>query len=111
MDCINNVLFTILAFVYIPLNLATSIFGMNIKQLNQTGQNIWVFFLTTIVALLVTDGSWICFDSTYKAVEWYRERVVAKRVEEKRVRKGIYGVPVRLAMLIWLVRNGHKKWM
>lgn len=53
---------TILAFVYVPLNMATSIFGMNIQELNQSGHKVWMFVLTAVLALLVTAGGWFLVD-------------------------------------------------
>ncbi|KAF6218137.1 hypothetical protein HO133_006096 [Letharia lupina] len=99
---------TILAFVYVPLNLATSIFGMNIQQLNHNGQNLWVFFVTAVVALLVTGGSWVC---SKKAMAWYKERAAVSRAYAKKEGKQEYGLLLRMAMLVWLVRNGHTAWM
>lgn len=46
--------FTVLAFLYVPLNLATSIFGMNIQQLNGTGVSIDAFLGTAVAALFLT---------------------------------------------------------
>ena len=51
---IDLIAVTVLPFVYVPLNLATSIFGMNLSELNGSGKNIWVFLCTAIVALLTT---------------------------------------------------------
>ena len=104
-------LVTVLAFIYVPLNLATSIFGMNIQQLNQNGQTIWVFFTTAVVALVLTGGSWRCSKSTYEAMSWYKERAVAKEANDKEEKRREYGLLVRMTMLIWLVRNGYKTWM
>ncbi len=103
---VNVDVVTILAFIYVPLNLATSIFGMNIHQLNQSGQSIWVFFTTAVVALLVTGGSWRCSDSIQKARGWYSEQAPPDR----EVKPG-YGLILRITMLVWFVRNGHKLWM
>ncbi len=103
---------TVLAFVYVPVNLATSIFGMNIQQLNKSGPNIWVFIVTTIVALLVTGSSWFCSHTVYHAVAWYREHPVAKNAKsDGKMEKREFALPVRMAMLVWLVCNGHKAWM
>lgn len=55
---------TILAFVYVPLNLASSIYGMNIQQLNGSGQSVWVFVVTAVVALLITAGTWYLSEAT-----------------------------------------------
>lgn len=35
---------TVLALVYVPVNLATSVFGMNLQQLNGNGQTLEIFF-------------------------------------------------------------------
>ncbi|KAF6236376.1 hypothetical protein HO173_005467 [Letharia columbiana] len=102
---------TILAFVYVPLNLATSIFSMDIQQLNQKGQNLWVFFVTAVVALLVTGGSWACSNSGYKAMAWYKEAAAVSGAYAKKGEKQEHGLLLRMAMLVWLVRNGHTVWM
>lgn len=109
----NHVLVTILAFVYVPINLATSIFGMNIKQLNGNGQNLWVFFTTVVVALVITGGSWLSFNRFVKgeAVAWYKERATTKRLSDETEYKREYGLLLRMAMLAWLVRHGYKAWM
>lgn len=106
----NSVIVTILAFIYVPLNLATSIFGMNIQQLNKSGQNLWVFFVTAVVALLVTGGSWLWSKSIYKAMLWYKQQPASNSTNKRIVRQE-YGLLLRMAMLVWLVRNGHKAWM
>ncbi|KAI4178271.1 MAG: hypothetical protein LQ346_007503 [Caloplaca aetnensis] len=63
-------LFTVLAFIYVPLNLATSIFGMNLEQLNASGQQLRVFFVTAISALLVTGSVWFCIDQVNDWFTW-----------------------------------------
>jgi Mg2+ and Co2+ transporter CorA len=45
-------LLTILAVIYLPLTLVTAIFGMNIKEINDSGPRFWV----CIVGLLVIGG-------------------------------------------------------
>ncbi|KAL9052298.1 MAG: hypothetical protein Q9162_005500 [Coniocarpon cinnabarinum] len=45
-------LLTFLAFIFVPFSIVTSVFGMNIQELNGSGQRIWVFVLTAIVCLL-----------------------------------------------------------
>lgn len=84
---------------------------MNIQQLNQNGQHFWVFFVTAFVALMVTGGFWFCSKSAHKAMEWYREREAISRANSKNKEKREYGLLLRMAMLVWLVRNGHKPWM
>ena len=41
---------TLVAFVFIPLNFATSLFGMNVKQFGTGSTNIGFFFLTAALA-------------------------------------------------------------
>lgn len=45
---------TILAYFFIPLNLASSIFGMNVQEINSTGWHIWVFVLTAVIAVTIS---------------------------------------------------------
>lgn len=106
-------IFTILAFIYVPLNLATSIFGMNIQQLNGSGQNLWAFFTTAAIVLFVTGGSWLCLNllASHKALAWYNERAAATRTRDKEAIIWDYGLLLRITMLVWLVRNGHTFWM
>ena len=96
-----------------PLNLATSIFGMNIQQLNGNGQHLWVFITTAVIALIITAGSWLSADGLAKgkAVAWYRKHTAAKRPNKEAEDEREYGLLRRMAMLLWLVRNGHKAWM
>ena len=108
---------TVLAFIYVPLNLATSIFGMNIQQLNGSGQNVWVFFATAVAALLVTGGSWLCSDrlASHEAVAWYKERGASKVADvganNRRRKSREYGLLLRVAMVVWLTRRGYTIWM
>jgi hypothetical protein len=45
---------TVLAFVFIPMNLASSIFGMNVQQINKTGHSIELFIYTSVALLLMS---------------------------------------------------------
>lgn len=105
----ESVKVTVLAFVYVPLNLATSIFGMNIQQLNGSGQKLWVFFTTAVAALLITGGSWLI--PNLKAVVWYRKRAAAKKADDEKFNSEEYGLLLRMTLLVWLLRGGFKLWM
>ena len=97
--------------MYVPLNLATSIFGMNVQQLNQNGQSIWVFYVTALVALLVTGSSWVVSNAVYKVMSWYHKLAARSAANDNKHEKREYDLPHRVAMLIWLVHNGHTVWM
>lgn len=49
---------TVLAIFFVPISLSTSIFGMNINELNQSGQSLWVFIVSTLVILAATMMIW-----------------------------------------------------
>ena len=45
---------TFLAFIFVPFSLATSVFGMNIQELNQNGQSLTTFIATGLVLFAVS---------------------------------------------------------
>ena len=49
---------TSLGFVFIPLSLVTSIFGMNVQELGSGNVKIWIALTTAIVALIVVFLLW-----------------------------------------------------
>lgn len=50
----QGMILTALASVYLPLSLATGIFGMNLKELTGQGPSVWVFIVTWLAVFLVT---------------------------------------------------------
>ncbi|KAL9040374.1 MAG: hypothetical protein Q9180_001951 [Flavoplaca navasiana] len=105
--------FTILAFVYVPLNLASSIYGMNIQQLNGSGQSVWVFVVTAVIALLITAGTWYLSEATNTYRRW--QRIRAEHDDRLNVDQGIkrpeFSVAERMAMIVWLQRKRYASWM
>lgn len=99
-------LVTILAFVYVPLNLATSIFGMNLEQLNGSGQHLSVFITTAVVALAVTRGSWFSIEQVNSYRKWRN-----RGHEEQYDGNTQFALSVRLAMLAFLVSNWDSLWV
>ncbi|KAL9579928.1 MAG: hypothetical protein Q9212_004800 [Teloschistes hypoglaucus] len=51
-------LLTTLAFIFIPTSLASSIFGMNVQEINSTGKPIWTFVLTAVLLTSAAVVSW-----------------------------------------------------
>jgi Mg2+ and Co2+ transporter CorA len=49
---------TQLAFVFIPLTFATSIFGMNLDILTGNGPRFWLFMVTAICVPVIVFGLW-----------------------------------------------------
>ena len=77
---------------------------MNLQQLNQSGQNLWIFVLTGVVALLVTGMAWLCVEVITKYKGWPGERSTEDSHRNNRL-------VFRLALLVWLVKNGYTTWM
>ena len=48
-----------LAFVFIPINLASSVYGMNVQEINETGHSIWGFLVTASVLLTMSGLAWM----------------------------------------------------
>lgn len=45
---------TQLAFIYVPLSFVTSIFGMNIKEVNDSPLSVWVCFVALVIVAVAT---------------------------------------------------------
>jgi hypothetical protein len=69
---------TILAFIFIPISTASSVFGMNVKELDPT-PSVWVFIVVTIGLLSVTllAASWHRLKSSW--LSWKDSRYVWPR--------------------------------
>lgn len=98
---------TILAFIYVPLNLATSIFGMNISQLNGQGQSIEAFVHTALVISGVTAMCWF-ISSQYEGYRQWNEKTRISVHDSKRA-SGC-SLSARVSLLLWLLWNGHSAW-
>ncbi|KAI0973497.1 hypothetical protein F4678DRAFT_28556 [Xylaria arbuscula] len=82
-------LITVLAIFFVPISLSTSVFGMNINELNQNGQSLWVFIVTTVVIVAATLTVWgLMFqvqkynslprrDDHGEGVPWYQRLILA----------------------------------
>ena len=99
---------TILAFVYVPLNLATSIFGMNIQELNGNGRNIWIFILTALIALLITGGFWFLIEVVNALPVWRQERSSSTKIPGS---GPSFSIGFRVIMIVWLVWTRHVRWL
>lgn len=49
---------TFIAAVFVPLSFATSIFGMNLEQLNKSGPDIWVWIAVMVPVMLISIAAW-----------------------------------------------------
>jgi CorA-like Mg2+ transporter protein len=97
---------TILAFVFIPLSLATSFFGMNIQELNSTGQPIWIFLATSVGILLVALTIWAIFYQWTKFLHAPRSDGFYIRPELRQKISRLTGVKLFLRV----ISHGHVVW-
>jgi hypothetical protein len=70
---------TVLAFIFIPISLASSIFGMNVQQVNGTGRGVWSFVYTSIVLLTISALSFLLRHAVKRVLfvkprKWWRLR-------------------------------------
>lgn len=49
---------TLIAFIFVPLSFTTSFFGMNIDELNSSGQPIWTWFVLSVPILALSVLAW-----------------------------------------------------
>ena len=97
---------TVLAFFYIPLNLATSVFGMNIQQLNGSGTSIGGFLGTAVMLLFLTGLSWLILEGVQDVRAWLRRL----RKDRALIAYENQSIFVRLHLIWWLCRNGLFVW-
>ena len=101
---------TILAFLYLPLNTVTSVYGMNVQQINESGHNIWTFVVTALVAVLVTGLVWYVVEGTNNVRTWKKSWKSSSGYRRKPITT-TYTFEKRIFMLLWLIRHGHFIWM
>lgn len=95
-----------LAFIYVPLTTVTSIYGMNIQQINGSGHNIWIVVVTAAIALLATVYAWSLIEEIYKVRAWRaRSKEAVPRGRSR------YGLAIRVFMIFWLISKGYSRWM
>ena len=103
---------TILAFVYVPSNLVTSLFGMNIQQLNQSGQQIQTFFATLVAAVALTYSTWFIIEQRGAYIQWRKAMIShAKERTDWPKRKKRYCLAVRISILNVLLYRGYGRWL
>ena len=102
----NASIVTILAFVYVPLNLATSVFGMNLQQLNGSGKSMKAFLLTAIVALVITVTVWWLMEEGRHYRIW-RTRIAGMDGNDTDTysKTAACTVLLRIRMLTWIIGN------
>ena len=74
---------------------------MNLQQLNQSGQQLWVFICTASVSLVLTGGTWFCIDQFNGFRNWRRDRSV-RTINQRRYSKFNLMVRIFLLCRLWL---------
>lgn len=84
---------------------------MNIQQLNRNGQPIWVFLITTVVAVFVTFFVWFAIEQRMGYLTWRKEMSAPADHDSLWSGRGTnYNLVTRLAILIMLLQRGHHRW-
>ncbi|KAI1357323.1 hypothetical protein F5Y08DRAFT_324541 [Xylaria arbuscula] len=92
-------LITVLAIFFVPISLSTSVFGMNIHELNENGQSLWVFLVTTVLIMAVTLIIW---GTMY---QWQKYNSLPRRSFRER-KSGL----TRFYCFLLLIFHGHSVW-
>ena len=102
---------TILAFIYAPLNTVTSIYGMNIEQINNSGHSIGVFITTAVIVFVTTAISWLTIEEINRTRTWHKENTRPDRAKSDFLdNNNQFTIGVRLSMIWWLIIHGHLTW-
>ena len=97
-----------LAFVFIPISLATSVFGMNIQELNATGQPIWVFVVTAAITLGTAFSIWAIM---YQRTKYIHAPTLRDSSHSSyKDKDSDISSWRRFQALCWLIFHGHLVW-
>ena len=92
--------------------MATSVFGMNLQQLNGSGKTLSVFFATVIIAFLLTGITWIVMEQLKELQQWREDLKQRRRNFHDRPDGPLeVALSVRLAMVAWMIWSGQLGWM
>jgi hypothetical protein len=84
---------TILAFIFIPINTASSIFGMNVKEIGESA-SIWAFVIIACALTACSGLGWFIWHAPWKA--WGRSLRADLKIpvsqKERKKRDLEYGV-------------------
>ena len=80
---------------------------MNLQQLNGSGRGFGDFIATAIIALALTGGSWLLIELSSSLIALRKPSAE----DQGRLPRSDDGITLRLAMLLWLISNGHWSWM
>lgn len=81
---------------------------MNIHQLNQNGQDLWVFLTTALIVLFVTGSAWYLTEQVNSYLKW---RVPRMRQSESNTQQADDTIMIRINALIWLSHSLSWFWM
>lgn len=78
---------TFLAFIFVPFSLTTSVFGMNLQELNQSGQKLKVFLITTAVMFVASVMVWALASTIVTAYQNFKRRSKALKKDLFEIRR------------------------
>ena len=81
---------------------------MNLSELNGSGRNVSAFFITAVVALLITGVAWFLLKEVNNFLRW-RNKTWNASVRPAPPTQ--YPIGLRIYMLVWLLKRRHTLWM
>lgn len=96
------------------MSLGTSVFGMNINELNQSGQPLWVFIVTTVVIFAMSSVIWIIsylhhlYSSLPESSYWEQQYSHLDRFNTST--EDNVDWRIRLYLFLRLLQHGHIAW-
>ena len=83
---------------------------MNLQQLNESGQNVWVFVITAVLALLLTSAVWMAI-VIYREYRQWRDQMKASPEDDWAKRGRQYSFVIRAAILSLILKEGYIRWL
>ena len=83
---------------------------MNIQQLNASGPNMSTFITTAVAILGSTMLCWFVI-TQHEGYHLWQSKMPHRKGKTKARHTSGYCLTARMAMLIWLLRNGHVGWL
>ena len=94
-----------LAFVFVPISLAGTIFGMNVQQINESGPDITVFVITSIAMAAFTVLIWALSHSFTST-----RRIAAQRYLESEIKPKQSRTWTERALFVGINRQRRERW-
>ena len=94
---------TQLAFIFVPLTFVTSIFGMNVEEMTETGPRIWTLIITAVCIVGAVLFSW-ARNFHPDQLPWFCKSDHLDTRQRDRILRFLVGV--RFEIFLYMIRHG-----